>query len=80
MVTDAVACVLDELGVRSARVAVLKDNPSGNGNWLARMPGGQRAVLRRYHPGASPGDVPHPVSELMCHDELWYCLTHHQAE
>jgi Ser/Thr protein kinase RdoA (MazF antagonist) len=92
MLTGAVACVLDVLDVRPARVALLKDDPSGNGNWLVEMPGGQRAVLRRYHPGASPGElayehavlghltaagwaVPHPVSEPVCHDGLWYCLT-----
>jgi len=51
MVTGVVTCVLDTLGVRRGRVAVLKDVPAGNGNWLVEMPGGQRAVLRRYHRG-----------------------------
>jgi Ser/Thr protein kinase RdoA (MazF antagonist) len=54
---EAVASVLDVLAVRPDRVTVLKDVPSGNGNWLVEMPGGQRAVLRRYHPGASRGDL-----------------------
>jgi Ser/Thr protein kinase RdoA (MazF antagonist) len=53
MVTGAVASVLDVLAVRPARIAVLKDLPLGNGNWLLEMPDGQRAVLRRYQPGAS---------------------------
>jgi Ser/Thr protein kinase RdoA (MazF antagonist) len=57
MVTDAIASVLDALAVRPDTVAVLKDVPSGNGNWLVEMPGGRRAVLRRYHPGASPEDL-----------------------
>jgi homoserine kinase type II len=57
MVTGAVASVLDVLAVRSARIAVLKDVPLHNGSWLVEMPGGQRAVLRRYHPGASPEDL-----------------------
>ena len=57
MLTGHVACVLDVLGVRAGRVVVLKDVPLGNGSWLVEMPGGQRAVLRRYHPGASPEDL-----------------------
>jgi Ser/Thr protein kinase RdoA (MazF antagonist) len=56
-VTGVVADVLDRLGVRPERVTVLKDVPSGNGNWLVEMGGGRRAVLRRYHPGASPEDL-----------------------
>jgi homoserine kinase type II len=55
--TGAVASVLDVLGVRPARIAVLKDVPLHNGSWLVEMPGGHRAVLRRYHPGASPEDL-----------------------
>jgi len=90
--TGALAGVLDVMGVRPARMAVLKDAPLGNGNWLVEMPGGQRAVLRRYYPGASPQDlayehavldhlatagwvVPHPLSESVRHEGLWYCLT-----
>jgi Ser/Thr protein kinase RdoA (MazF antagonist) len=90
--TGALASVLDALAVRPGRIAVLKDVPLGNGNWLIELPGGRRAVLRRYHPGASPEDlayehavlahlaaagwvVPHPVSDLVSHDGLWYCLT-----
>jgi Ser/Thr protein kinase RdoA (MazF antagonist) len=57
MVTDAIGRVLDVLAVRPDRVALLKDVPSGNGNWLVEMPGRQRVVLRRYHPGASPEDL-----------------------
>jgi Ser/Thr protein kinase RdoA (MazF antagonist) len=57
MLTGAVACVLDVLGVRAGRITVLKDVPPGNGSWLVEMPGGQRAVLRRYHSGASPEDL-----------------------
>ena len=92
MLNSAVACVLDMLGVRPDGIAVLKDVPSHNGSWLVKAPGGKRAVLRRYHPGASPEDlayenavlgflagtgwvVPDPVSEPVCHDGLWYCLT-----
>jgi homoserine kinase type II len=57
MLTGAVAFVLDVLGVRPDKIAVLKDVPLHNGSWLVDMPGGQRAVLRRYHPGASPEDL-----------------------
>jgi homoserine kinase type II len=55
--TGAVARVLDLLAVRPDRTVVLKDIPSQNGSWLIEMPGGQRTVLRRYHPGASPEDL-----------------------
>jgi Ser/Thr protein kinase RdoA (MazF antagonist) len=88
----ALASVLDVLAVRPVKIAVLKDVPQGNGNWLVEMPGRRRVVLRRYHPGASPQDlayehavldhlaavgwvVPHPVSDPVCHEGLWYCLT-----
>jgi Ser/Thr protein kinase RdoA (MazF antagonist) len=57
MMTGAVASALDVLAVRPDRVTVLKDVPLHNGSWLVEMPGGQRAVLRRYHPGASPEDL-----------------------
>ncbi len=92
MPEGAVAGVLDALAVRPGRVAVLKDVPRGNGNWLIEIPGRRPAVLRRYHPGAGPQDltyehavlahlaaagwaVPHPVSEPVHQDGLWYCLT-----
>jgi homoserine kinase type II len=55
-VTDAIASVLDLLSLRPDRVARLKDVPWGNGNWLIET-GGRRAVLRRYHPGATPEDL-----------------------
>jgi homoserine kinase type II len=57
MLTGAAARALDALGVRPGRGTVLKDAPSGNGSWLVSVPGGRRAVLRRYHPGAGPGEV-----------------------
>jgi Ser/Thr protein kinase RdoA (MazF antagonist) len=57
VMTGAVVGVLHALAVRTDRVALLKDVPSGNGNWLVEMPGGRRAVLRRYHPGATPEDL-----------------------
>jgi len=45
MVTSAVTRVLDVLAMRPDRVAVLKDVPLGNGNWLVETAGGRRAVL-----------------------------------
>jgi hypothetical protein len=39
--TGALASVLDALAVRPGRIAVLKDVPLGNGNWLIELPGGQ---------------------------------------
>jgi Ser/Thr protein kinase RdoA (MazF antagonist) len=57
MVTGPVAIVLDTLAVRPDRVSLLKDVPLGNGNWLVEMAGQRRAVLRRYHPRASPEDL-----------------------
>jgi homoserine kinase type II len=57
MVTGAAATVLDLMAVRPDKVALLKDVPSGNGNWLVEMPDGQRVVLRRYHPGANREDL-----------------------
>jgi homoserine kinase type II len=52
-----VGTVLELMGMRPANVALLKDVPSGNGNWLVEMLDGQRVVLRRYHPGAHPEDL-----------------------
>lgn len=57
MLTGVAGCVLDVLGVRPGTVTVLKDVPPGNGSWLVEMPGGQRAVLRRYYLGASAEDL-----------------------
>jgi Ser/Thr protein kinase RdoA (MazF antagonist) len=57
MLAGAPASVLNVLAVRPGRIAVLKDVPLGNGNWLIELPGGQRAVLRRYHPGADQEDL-----------------------
>jgi len=57
MVTGTVASVLCALNARPGRVAVLKDVPLGNGNWLVELPGGQRTVLRRYHPGTGPEEL-----------------------
>ena len=57
VLAGAPASVLNVLAVRPGRIAVLKDVPLGNGNWLIELPGGQRAVLRRYHPGAGPEDL-----------------------
>jgi Ser/Thr protein kinase RdoA (MazF antagonist) len=57
VLAGAPASVLNVLAVRPGRIAVLKDVPLGNGNWLVELPGAQRAVLRRYHPGADPEDL-----------------------
>jgi Ser/Thr protein kinase RdoA (MazF antagonist) len=57
MVTGAAATVLAMMAVRPDKVALLKDVPSGNGNWLVEMSDGQRVVLRRYHPGTNPEDL-----------------------
>jgi homoserine kinase type II len=57
MPTDAVARVLELLSVPAGEVSLLKDEPSGNGNWLVALAGGGRAVLRRYHPGAGPAEI-----------------------
>jgi Ser/Thr protein kinase RdoA (MazF antagonist) len=64
MVTGVVGCALDALGLRHRTVTVLKDDPSGNGSWLVEVPGGQRAVLRRYYPGASPGEIAYEHAAL----------------
>ena len=49
---------LSLLGVRPGRVVVaLSDVPIGNGNWLVETAGGQRFVLRRYHPQATRPDL-----------------------
>jgi homoserine kinase type II len=57
MLTGTVAGALDALRVRPRTVTVLKDVPGGNGNWLVELPGRKRAVLRRYHPGATPDEI-----------------------
>lgn len=46
--------VLDALGVGPpGRLAELKDQPGQNASWLARPPGGEPVVLRRYYAGAA---------------------------
>ena len=48
---------LDALGVRAARVTVLKDVPSENASWLVEWPDGWPEVLRRYHDQATEEDL-----------------------
>src|SRR5580692_2321800 len=60
VLAGAPASVLNVLEVRPGRIAVLKDVPLGNGNWLIELPGGQRAVLRRYHQARLPRVPPRP--------------------
>jgi Ser/Thr protein kinase RdoA (MazF antagonist) len=84
--------VLEMLGVQPRRVAVIKDVPLGNGNWLAETAGGRRLVVRRYHALTTHQDlgyehavlahlarsgwvVPEPVSEPVCWQGSWWCLT-----
>jgi Ser/Thr protein kinase RdoA (MazF antagonist) len=50
--------VLAALGLPE-QATLLRDVPGGNANWLVRRPGGERVVLRRYHP-------------LVTQDELLY--------
>lgn len=58
MADSVPAAVLEALGVPAATLRVLKDVPGENGSWLAERPGGAgRAVLRRYHPGATRTDL-----------------------
>jgi len=82
---------LEALGVRDARVTVLKDVPSENASWLVERPGGRPEVLRRYaqateedlayehqvlrHLAAAGWVVPVPVSALARCDGSWYCMT-----
>jgi Ser/Thr protein kinase RdoA (MazF antagonist) len=49
--------LLNLLGVRPGRVAALSDVHRGNGNWLVETAGGQRCVLRRYHPQTTQADL-----------------------
>jgi homoserine kinase type II len=55
--TGPPARVLDLLGLRPHEVTLLRDVPSGNGNWLVGTPDGRRLVLRRYRPGATARDL-----------------------
>src|ERR1700722_20348681 len=57
MVTSAVTRVLEVLAVRPDRVAVLKDVPLGNGNWLVETAGGRRGRPWRHHTGATLEDL-----------------------
>jgi len=57
VVTGAIVGLLDALGVRPDQVTLLRDIPSGNGNWLVETAGGHRSVLRRYPPRAGPEDL-----------------------
>jgi Ser/Thr protein kinase RdoA (MazF antagonist) len=49
--------VLNLMGLRPGRIVALKDVPLGNGNWLIETAGGQRFVLRRYHPQTTQEDL-----------------------
>jgi homoserine kinase type II len=49
--------LLDLLGVRAERAAVLKDVPEENGSWLVEQPGGERLVVRRYHRDATAEEL-----------------------
>jgi Ser/Thr protein kinase RdoA (MazF antagonist) len=49
--------VLELLGVRPRRVAVLTDIPGENANWLVEVAGGQRLVLRRYNAVTTQQDL-----------------------
>jgi homoserine kinase type II len=50
--------VLEAAGLRPPwRLSVLKDIPGENASWLADGPGGERLVLRRYHPLATEPDL-----------------------
>jgi Ser/Thr protein kinase RdoA (MazF antagonist) len=53
MAADDLDQALSLLAVRPGRVAVLRDVPLGNGNWLVDTADGQRFVLRRYYPQAT---------------------------
>jgi Ser/Thr protein kinase RdoA (MazF antagonist) len=48
---------LSLLGIRPGRVVALSDVPLGNGNWLVETAGGQRFILRRYHPQTTRQDL-----------------------
>jgi Ser/Thr protein kinase RdoA (MazF antagonist) len=54
--TSPPAPVLAALGLPQ-QVTLLRDVPGGNGNWLAERPGGERVVLRRYHPLTTQADL-----------------------
>ncbi len=45
------------LAVRPRKVALLKDAPLQNGNWLVETTGGQRLVLRRYNASSTQQDL-----------------------
>ena len=57
MAADDLDWVLNLLGVRPGRVALLRDVPLGNGNWLVDTADGQRVVLRGYHPQTTADDL-----------------------
>jgi Ser/Thr protein kinase RdoA (MazF antagonist) len=57
MAADDLDWVLNLLGVRPGRVALLRDVPLGNGNWLVDTTDGQRVVLRGYHPQTTADDL-----------------------
>ena len=48
---------LNLLGVRPGRIALLKDVPAGNSNWLVETADGRRLVLRRYYPQAGRDEL-----------------------
>jgi Ser/Thr protein kinase RdoA (MazF antagonist) len=49
--------VLELMGLRPRRIVELKDVPLGNGNWLIETAGGERFVVRRYHPQTTEEDL-----------------------
>jgi homoserine kinase type II len=91
MVTGAVTDVLDLLAVRPDSITVLKDVPPQNGSWLIETGTERTVLRRYHpsagpadlayehavldHLATAGWTVPHPVSEPVCRDGLWYCLT-----
>jgi Ser/Thr protein kinase RdoA (MazF antagonist) len=61
--------VADLLGLRGARVSVLKDQPLANGSWLAGT-----LVLRRYHERATLEDVAYEQSVLRYLDDAGWVV------
>jgi Ser/Thr protein kinase RdoA (MazF antagonist) len=64
--TGPSAAVLAELRVRADGVRTLKDVPGENASWLVRTAADERVVLRRYHAGATGGDLAYEHA-VLCH-------------
>jgi Ser/Thr protein kinase RdoA (MazF antagonist) len=76
MHADALADVLDAMGVGPGRVTTLKDVPFENGSWLVEPQGGPPFVMRRYHDRATREELAYEHAVLLHLAQLGWVVPH----